>query len=569
MSMEIHVLLHGRLPSKAALNRCFRELGFPLSFPRVTGSLEQQEGYLPMRLRGTESGAEFNCFDSRKRVEEIAGKRIDPNFTPGANFRWGASAEEGFVATCFAAALAKLTDGVVFDPQVGSVLTVDETVANARDWLKATQATANLPGTRPTDIKRYLKPLLQQRGDLVLVGRRLVIRTIRHLVRAAFLERSGNRFKLNVGWVCTPLYDDTDQIFDRVLESQSNVWQPHFEPLLISSLADDVFDKIGNVTTLSEFAALESSIPAVGGWHAIAAFVLAGERDRAAAIVDAVVEEYARKYPGVDPRIRKHWEDLTADIEATCARFHAREAELIRELKLERFWEPSPFPVGLPAAQRAGRCSEPVFVTRPWPETPSWLWGDLPQQPGEVRYAKGYNRRSDGLKLLVPLTAEEAEERHRALESYVAARREPDNRLLTISHSTPWDRNDPEGRPPGLTRPNFFIGFDEAVDSVIATTRPPILRTRISSRFLASTYLGSPGRYGRARLISAGASGTCTIGAAESRSIRALRSSKMNATYARSQCLGLASTRSSSSAYEGCSASRVMASCHESDRLIC
>ena len=111
MSMEIHVLFRGQLPSKAALTRRFRELGFPLSFPRGTGVLEKQEGYLPMRLRGEESGVEFDAFDSRRQVEEIAGNGIDPSFTRSANFRWASNAEEGIVATCFAAALAKLIDG--------------------------------------------------------------------------------------------------------------------------------------------------------------------------------------------------------------------------------------------------------------------------------------------------------------------------------------------------------------------------------------------------------------------------------------------------------------------------
>ena len=476
MSMEIRVLFQGKLPSKAALTRCFREFGFPLSFQPGTGLLGQHEGYLPMRLRGEESGVEFDAFDSRKRVEEIAGKSIDPGFTRGANFRWGSSAEEGIVATCFAAALAKLVDGVVFDAQAGHVLTLEQAVASAREWLEETKATAKLPGTRPADIRRYLKPLLQQRSDLVLVGRRLVIRPIRHVVRGAFFESSGNRFQLDVGWVCTPLYDDTEHKFDHILRGEFNVWQPHFEPLLLSCLAEDVFDKIGNVTTLSEFAMLESP---VGGWARITASVLAGERDRAAAIVDAVVEEYERKYPGVDPRVRKHFEDLTRDIEATCARYHAREAATIRELKLERFWEPSPFPVEVPAAQHASRCSEPALVTKPWPPAPSWLWEGLPQQPGEIRYAKDYVWHGNEAKLLVPLTAEEAEDRHRALEGYDVVRREPDNRLLTISHYTGWDRNDPEERPPGLTGPDYWIGYGSEAERVSAMT--------------SSTYFKDPG----------------------------------------------------------------------------
>jgi len=133
----------------------------------------------------------------------------------------------------------------------------------------------------------------------------------------------------------------------------------------------------------------------------------------------------------------------------------------------------------LPAAQRASRCSEPTFVAKPWPAAPPWLWQDLPQQPGEVRYAKDYVRHGNEAKLLVPLTAEEAEDRHRALESYDVVRREPDNRLLSISHYTGWDRNDPEERPPGLTRPSYWIGYGSEAERVSATT--------------SSTYFEDPG----------------------------------------------------------------------------
>ena len=52
------------------------------------------------------------------------------------------------------------------------------------------------PGTRPSDIKRYLKPLLQQRSDLVLVGRRLIIRPVRHLLRGAFLDRTSDKYRV-------------------------------------------------------------------------------------------------------------------------------------------------------------------------------------------------------------------------------------------------------------------------------------------------------------------------------------------------------------------------------------
>ena len=132
MSIEIHVLFRGKLPSKAALTRCFKEFEFPLRFAPGSGSLEQHKGYLPMRLRGEESGVEFDTYDGREAVVEIAGKETDPRFTRSANFRLGGDENELAVAQCFAAALARLVDGAVFDPQEGCLQTVEQAIDHAK-----------------------------------------------------------------------------------------------------------------------------------------------------------------------------------------------------------------------------------------------------------------------------------------------------------------------------------------------------------------------------------------------------------------------------------------------------
>jgi hypothetical protein len=137
---------------------------------------------------------------------------------------------------------------------------------------------------------------------------------------------------------------------------------------------------------------------------------------------------------------------MSKDIDATCAECHAIEAQTVKTLGLERFWTPSPFPVELPASERAG-ISEPFFATAPWPERPPWLWQDVPQQPGEIRYAKDFVRHG-GLRLLVALTREEAEERHHALENYTLAARLLDGLLVLISRVTFWDRHHPQDPDP-------------------------------------------------------------------------------------------------------------------------
>jgi hypothetical protein len=87
--------------------------------------------------------------------------------------------------------------------------------------------------------------------------------------------------------------------------------------------------------------------------------------------------------------------------------------------------------------------AEPLFLPTPWIPSPPGLWQKVPTQPGEVRFAKR-DWRSDG-DLILPcaLSAEEAKERHEALEDYVMVARLADGLLLIVRFSG-WDRNNPE-----------------------------------------------------------------------------------------------------------------------------
>ena len=108
MSNEVHVLFHGALPSGMAFDLAIEALGYPISVIDPKGSLEGQSGFMPMRLFGEESGVEFDVFEGRETVDELE-PGVDPAFDRTASFRWGGSFDEGFLAYCGAAALARLT----------------------------------------------------------------------------------------------------------------------------------------------------------------------------------------------------------------------------------------------------------------------------------------------------------------------------------------------------------------------------------------------------------------------------------------------------------------------------
>ena len=135
MSMETHVFFRGKLPSKAALSRAMKELGFPYAIKPSTGSLEQQNGFMPMTLRREETGVEFDVPDAA----EFSDAGVDPSYERVANFRWGGDFQEAVAGMRGAAALAKLVDGVVFDEAENRLLSVEDAIAVAR---------ANLPNRR-------------------------------------------------------------------------------------------------------------------------------------------------------------------------------------------------------------------------------------------------------------------------------------------------------------------------------------------------------------------------------------------------------------------------------------
>ncbi len=194
MSMESHVMFRGAVPTRAAVNAALRELRFPFSLSG-RGSLEGHHGFMPMKLRREETGVEFDVFDDQELLQQFAGS-IDPAFDRTASLRWGGDENEMLAGLCVAAALARLLKASVFDEAEDTLCDADGAAALARknlqavaDSIEAEKARGRTRGTRPADIRHYLKPLLKMRPDLALVDRSLVIRPVRHVLRGAFLNR--------------------------------------------------------------------------------------------------------------------------------------------------------------------------------------------------------------------------------------------------------------------------------------------------------------------------------------------------------------------------------------------
>jgi hypothetical protein len=431
---EMYVVFRGPWPTKAALSRAMRDLGFPLSIPEPDGSLEQQHGDISVVWQDEESGFDLKACDGRDLVAQAAGgrmKQIDPDVDRLAHFWWGSKQGEMVCAVCAAAALATLVNGLVLPQDTGQPLTPDAAVAQARRLLASNKLPQNYCATRPAHIKRYLESLLKQRKDLVLIERILLIRPVRHFVRGGYLS-DGSEFRFDLFRYLNALYapcsdhvgfDDARRQFD------CETWQPHFPPLLTDILAEEIFADLGMVTSLTEFA--PKLLPGKHRSEYVKTLVLAGERDRAADFIDKI--EKASLVMGLDTAWEKsQWEFLARDVGSVCAEAHAKEAEMAQAWGLTNIWEPSRFPVELPAAERPGRSAEPGFVPRPWPKRPPGVLEPMPDTPGEIRFAQAEYRRRGISHLRTCLTREEAELRHRKRENYLVATRLSNGWLLVL-----------------------------------------------------------------------------------------------------------------------------------------
>jgi hypothetical protein len=444
MSTETHVFFRGKLPTKAALSRAMKELGFPFAIKPATGSLEQQSGFMPMTLRREGTGVEFDVFNDHSAVREFAKQGVDQSYERVANFRWSGDFQEAVAGMCGAAALAKLVNGVVFDEAEDKLLSVEEAIALARRHVQALvkPEVARQPGTRPADIKRYLKPLLKQRSDLVLTGRCLMIRPVRHLRRGVFFDRTSNKYRFRVWRYIDPLFSGTggtgygDYIFSSVCE----VWEPHFEPMLLDRLAEDVFDYVGRMTTLGAFA------DALEGTHRffttrVIAFVLAGQRERA---IDYVNEIEARHPDNLQGWVKAQRTFMERDIGDICAEYRAKETATANELGLGDIWQPAPFAAEVPETERAAQIAEPTFSASPWISRPPWLLEEPPRRPGEIRFAREALWRKGRVIMAAPLTRAQAEERHRNHYDYMLFARLEDEIVLNLERRTGQNPDDPE-----------------------------------------------------------------------------------------------------------------------------
>lgn len=138
MSLELHIFMHdARIPDRAAWQQAIEQAGFPtVLYPTL--DVRQDTGFSPTTYAGESTGFEFylepatDVLEAYPHIAERIGTR-----DMAASFYWGGDLMEMAAALSAGAALAKLTDGIYFDPQGDVVCSADEAMETTRRELSS------------------------------------------------------------------------------------------------------------------------------------------------------------------------------------------------------------------------------------------------------------------------------------------------------------------------------------------------------------------------------------------------------------------------------------------------
>jgi hypothetical protein len=136
---------------------------------------------------------------------------------------------------------------------------------------------------------------------------------------------------------------------------------------------------------------------------------------------------------------------LDRDTSCLCEEYRAKEAVLANAHKLGSAWEPSPFPVELPKADRATKSDEYRFLTEPWITTPPNLIGAPPDRPGKIAFGRSYHPRKMQFVIEEPLLREQAQALHLDDQKYCLFVRLANGEFLALSRDG-WNPHEPKSR---------------------------------------------------------------------------------------------------------------------------
>jgi hypothetical protein len=221
--------------------------------------------------------------------------------------------------------------------------------------------------TTQAQVKALVKPLLERHKDLALVKRLIVVRPFDHVLRGVLIDRTSDPNCMNPRWLVDHLFEPRRtyhlswgaQLYRRS-HGPWDMSNPRTQEVLFQEIEENALPHLREIRDLRDcyefvsrnyFRHVLFDAPV----EKIVLDVALGNLDVAREISRNVVAKRSVDEPHLDDVDREYLRKVKAlcallkqdDREGMAGMLHEWEAEMVRNMKMEYLWEPTPFPLEL------------------------------------------------------------------------------------------------------------------------------------------------------------------------------------------------------------------------------
>jgi hypothetical protein len=223
--------------------------------------------------------------------------------------------------------------------------------------------------TTVSQVKKAVQPLLQRNQDLALVGRLVVLKPVHHLLRGIFICSSSIPDEFMPTWAVIFPFEPRDSFSfnwgDRLYKPSPGFWDvkdPATPEEMCARIEQVALPILRPIQTIDDFVAFASkerfpyNYLDLDKHRKVYVDVARGDfesaRELCAEAIDGAVTTKVEWLREAFERIAKTICPLLAanDRVGLAKLLHDIEAQSVKNLKLEKLWEPTPFPLELQSA---------------------------------------------------------------------------------------------------------------------------------------------------------------------------------------------------------------------------
>jgi hypothetical protein len=219
--------------------------------------------------------------------------------------------------------------------------------------------------TTVTQVKQAVQPLLRRNPDLALVGRLVIIKPVRHILCGINIGRSLDHLKFVPTWSVLLLsepHKNFGYLWGAKVWGPRGSWQvtdPDLPAAMCEAIEQEALAPMRTIKTFDDFIKLASKerfpVKHLDLYPVIRIFVDIARGDLIAA--EAICKylktkegraEYFYMQEKYDRVVQELCPLVAANDRAGLAKLlHSYEVQSVKNLKLEKFWKPTPFPIEL------------------------------------------------------------------------------------------------------------------------------------------------------------------------------------------------------------------------------